>query len=80
MEAPMTSQIITYVFAWAPMFAFVVVLVILYVAKHQPPAQSGAPLGKTYACAQCGRRGKHEHMVPVTHEGAVVWYCARCAH
>lgn len=76
----MTSEIITDVFAWAPLTAFVIVMIILYLAKRHAPGQSGAPMGKTYACAQCGRRGAHEHMVPVTHEGAVVWYCSRCAH
>ena len=68
------------VFAWAPLTAFVIVMIVLYSATRRAPAHSGAPLGKTYACAQCGRRGSHEHMVPVTHEGAVVWYCGRCAH
>ncbi len=75
----MTSDIITDVFAWAPLTAFVIVLAILYLATRREPAQR-VPMGKTYACAQCGRRGGHEHMVPVTHEGAVVWYCGRCAH
>lgn len=75
----MTGEIITEVFAWMPLFAFVVVLTIVYVAARRAPAQVGVPMGKTYACAQCGRRGKHEQMVPATHEGAVVWYCARCA-
>jgi hypothetical protein len=75
-----TSGLVNHFFAWAPMTAFVIVLIILYVATRRAPAQGGAPIGKTYACAQCGRRGKHEHMVPVTHEGAVVWYCSRCAH
>lgn len=76
----MTSDIITQVFAWMPLFAFIVVLTILYAATRHRPVHSATPMGKTYACAQCGRRGKHEHMVPVSHEGAVVWYCARCAH
>lgn len=80
MVHPMLGDIITNVFAWLPMFSFVVVLAILYVAKHREPVPGGVPLGKTYACAQCGRRGNHEHMVPVTHEGAVVWYCSHCAH
>ncbi len=81
MLAPMNSEVVTEFFAWAPLTAFVIVMVILYRATHRAPAaQTGAPLGKTYACAQCGRRGSHEHMVPVTHEGAVVWYCGRCAH
>lgn len=76
----MTSDIITDVFAWAPLTAFVIVMIVLYRMTRRGPAQGGVPIGKTYACAQCGRRGQHEHMVPVTHEGSVVWYCARCAH
>lgn len=79
MIAAMNPDIINLVFAWAPLTAFVIVMVILYRATRRAPAQR-APMGKTYACAQCGRRGAHEHMVPVTHEGAVVWYCGRCAH
>jgi hypothetical protein len=75
-----SPDLINNVFAWAPLTAFVIVMVILVLATRRAPAERGAPLGKTYACAQCGRRGKHEHMVPVTHEGAVVWYCAHCAH
>lgn len=74
-----TSELINHVFAWAPLAAFVIVTIVLYRATRREPAKR-APMGKTYACAQCGRRGAHEHMVPVTHEGAVVWYCARCAH
>ena len=76
----MNSDLISQVFAWAPLTCFVIVMVIVYRATRRPAAGPGTPLGKTYACAQCGRRGSHEHMVPVTHEGAVVWYCARCAH
>ncbi|HEY9179229.1 MAG TPA: hypothetical protein VIO32_00835 [Candidatus Baltobacteraceae bacterium] len=76
-----TSQIISLAFAWAPLTAFVIVMIVLYSATRRAPAHAGhTPMGKTYACAQCGRRGKHEHMVPITHEGAVVWYCGRCAH
>jgi hypothetical protein len=76
----MSSELINNVFAWAPLTAFVIVMIALYAATRREPAHSSTAHGKTYACAQCGRRGKHEHMVPVTHEGAVVWYCARCAH
>ena len=74
----MNARIINEVFAWAPLVAFTIVLLVVYYAKRGEP---GVALthGKTYSCARCGRRGKHEHMVPVTHEGAVVWYCARCA-
>ena len=75
----MTGHIINEVFAWAPLTIFVIILIVAYYATRHSGARS-AVIGKTYACAQCGRRGKHEHMVPVTHEGAVVWYCGRCAH
>lgn len=60
------------------MTAFVIVLAVVYYATRHEGAAATVH-GKTYACAQCGRRGKHEHMVPVTHEGAVVWYCGRCS-
>jgi hypothetical protein len=73
-------DLVNEVFAWAPLTAFVIVMAILYRATRRAPAHTRAPMGKTYACAQCGRRGTHDHMVPVTHEGAVVWYCGRCAH
>lgn len=72
-------DLINEVFAWAPLTGFVIVMAVLYTATRRAPVQR-APHGKTFACAQCGRRGSHDHMVPVTHEGAVVWYCARCAH
>ena len=76
----MTSEhLIFEVLAWTPMTAFVIVLAVVYFATRQQGA-AAAVHGKTYACAQCGRRGKHEHMVPVTHEGAVVWYCGRCSN
>ena len=39
----------------------------------------GVPIGQTFACANCGRRGRREHMVPQQHGGATSWYCAHCA-
>jgi hypothetical protein len=74
----MSGQIIDQVFAWTPLVVFIIIVTVAYFATRHENTGS-AVLGKTYACAQCGRRGKHEHMVPVTHEGAVVWYCGRCA-
>jgi hypothetical protein len=74
----MTGHIINEVLAWTPLTAFIIIVVAAYLSTRHQSAGSTV-LGKTYACAQCGRRGKHEHMVPVTHEGAVVWYCGRCA-
>jgi hypothetical protein len=75
----MSPQVVDFLFAFTPMVAFIVVLAVVYYGKRNEPGV-GTPHAKTYACAQCGRRGKHEHMVPVTHEGAVVWYCGSCAH
>lgn len=75
----MSDHVVTLFFAWAPLTALIVIVAVAYFRlREQRPATVSA--GKTYACARCGRRGKHEHMVPVSHEGAVVWYCARCAH
>lgn len=74
----MQPDIINDFFAFAPMVLFVIVLIALYYAKRNEGVTAVAH-GKTYACAQCGRRGNHEHMVPMSREGAVVWYCARCA-
>ena len=63
------------------MVALLSVLIVTYRAtRGQRAAAPGAAAVKTYACAQCGRRGKRDHMVPVSREGAVVWYCPRCAH
>ena len=78
MLTPMTAQIIREFFAWAPLTIFVLLLITLYLAtRRRAPAR--VAIGKTYACAQCGRRGRRDHMVPVSEEGGVVWYCPRCA-
>ena len=74
----MNGQIINEFFAWAPLTVFIIIVFSAYFMTRHEVAGTKV-MGKTYACAQCGRRGKHEHMVPVTHEGAVVWYCGRCA-
>ena len=74
----MTSDIINEVLAWAPLTAFTIVILIAYFRLREG-GRASVVMGKTYSCAHCGRRGKHEHMVPVTHEGAVVWYCNRCS-
>ncbi|MEO6912880.1 MAG: hypothetical protein ABI182_02520 [Candidatus Baltobacteraceae bacterium] len=66
-------------FAFAPWVLFVIILVVAYYATRHERATHGVPIGKTYACANCGRRGKHEHMVPINREGAVVWYCHGCS-
>ena len=75
----MTGDIINQVFAWLPLTAFIIVVAVAYFRLRGAPAER-VTLGKTYSCAGCGRRGRQEHMVPVTHEGAVIWYCERCSH
>jgi predicted SprT family Zn-dependent metalloprotease len=74
----MNPQLVSEIFAWAPLVLFIVILSVVYYGKRNEPGVARTP-GKTYACARCGRRGKHEHMVPVTREGAVVWYCGHCS-
>lgn len=78
-SATMSQQTVDLIFGWLPLLIFTTIVVVAY-ANLRGTAPAGVTGGKTYACASCGRRAKHEHMVPVTHEGAVVWYCGRCAH
>ncbi len=73
-----SSHLISEFFAWAPLTVLVVILVVAYVLTRGEK-QLTAPIGKTYSCARCGRRAVREHMVPITVEGAIVWYCGRCA-
>jgi len=75
----LSSDVIDEFFAWAPLTVLVVILVAAYFLTRGEK-HAATPIGKTYSCARCGRRGVREHMVPVTVEGAVVWYCGRCAH
>ena len=75
----LNSDAVHYFFSIAPWVVFIAIIIATYVTARNA-SHSHVPIGKTYACAQCGRRGKHEHMVPVSREGAVVWYCGRCSH
>jgi hypothetical protein len=65
-------------FGYAPLVIGIAIYAIFYVAKRQEVAETGVPIGQTYACAGCGKRGVREHMVPVQHAGAVSWYCDKC--
>jgi hypothetical protein len=67
-------------FAWAPVTVGVIIYLAFYIAKRSEVTESGPPIGQSYACANCGRRGTREHMVPQEHAGAVSWYCAHCAN
>jgi ribosomal protein L37AE/L43A len=55
------------------------IYLIFFLAKRHEVTETGVPIGQTYACASCGRRGVRDHMVPREHDGAVSWYCAKCA-
>ena len=66
-------------FAYAPLVIGLIIYTAFYVAKRKEVAAGGVPIGQTYACAACGRRGHRDHMVPREHSGAVSWYCSHCA-
>jgi hypothetical protein len=66
-------------FAFAPLVIGLVIYLAFFVAKRSEATEAGVPIGQTYACAECRRRGARDQMVPRDHGGAVSWYCARCA-
>lgn len=63
-------------FGWIVWVVLIAIIVAVYIATRGGK-DDRAPIGKTYACAVCGRRGNHEHMVPVNRSGSVVWYCSK---
>jgi hypothetical protein len=76
----MNPDVVHYFFALAPWVVFIAIIWAVWSASRGAAATApyGMPIGKTYACAKCGKRGKHEHMVPATERGYVVWYCSHC--
>ncbi|HTX59958.1 MAG TPA: hypothetical protein VMH02_09810 [Verrucomicrobiae bacterium] len=77
-SAVLPAGLFDLIFAFAPFVIGVVIYGIFYVAKRQEVAAGGVPIGQTFACANCGRRGHREHMVPQQHDGAVSWFCRHC--
>ena len=67
-------------FAYAPWILFVLAVIVAYVLSRHEWTKQRIPIGQTFACNECGHRGKREHMVPVAREGSVLWYCPRHAH
>jgi hypothetical protein len=65
------------IFAFAPWIIGLVIVLVTYLSVRDRLSQR-VPIGQTFACANCGRRGQREHMVPAAHEGAVSWYCSHC--
>jgi hypothetical protein len=67
-------------FAWAPVVIGLAIYLAFYIAKrHEGVTAPASSMEQTYACAECGRRGPRDQMVPQNHGGAVGWYCADCA-
>jgi len=79
MNPVLNSDVFGWFFAWAPYVLGLVIFLAVWFAKRHEGSPAAATLGTTFACANCGRRGSREHMVPQTHEGAVSYYCAHCA-
>jgi len=65
-------------FAIAPFLIFAAIIVITYAAtRHEAP--KAVPVGQSFSCVKCARRGNREHMLPVREEGVIAWYCPRCS-
>jgi len=79
MNPMISSDTFGHVFAWAPLVLGVAIYAIVWFAKRAEVGGVGVPIGQTYACAGCGRRSVREHMLPQTHEGAVSYFCSKCA-
>ncbi|MGC1381676.1 MAG: hypothetical protein WA814_11720 [Candidatus Baltobacteraceae bacterium] len=79
MNPQLSSSTLNSFFAWAPLVVGLAIYLAFYIAKRHEGAEPGAPIGQTYACAACGRRGARDQMVPQQHGGAVSWYCGSCA-
>ncbi|HEY8298146.1 MAG TPA: hypothetical protein VIG32_09010 [Candidatus Baltobacteraceae bacterium] len=72
----LSPETVDHFFASIVWIALIVIVIAAYIGTRGSGAGK-APIGRTYACANCGRRGNHEHMVPVNAGGSVVWYCAK---
>ncbi len=79
MSSQISPDAFSQFFAWAPIVIGIAIYAIFFVAKRHESGPHGAPVGQSYACAQCGRRSSREHMLPQERGGSVNWYCERCA-
>ena len=79
MDSQISAAAFDHFFALAPLIVGLLIYFVFYVAKRHEATATGVPIGQTFACANCGRRGRREHMVPQQHGGATSWYCAHCA-
>jgi hypothetical protein len=74
---PISGEALARVFAAAPWVIGAIIFLVAYLMVRGRISEP-VPIGQTFACAGCGRRGHRDHMLPATHEGAVTWYCAKC--
>ena len=79
MSAVLPNDAFGLFFAWAPLVLGLAIYFVAWFAKRNETGASPAPIGATYACANCGKRSSKEHMIPQAHSGAVSYYCSRCA-
>jgi hypothetical protein len=79
MNPVLNSDVFGWFFAWAPLVLGLVIFLSVWMAKRREGAPVTGTLGATFACANCGRRGSREHMVPQIHDGAVSYYCSHCS-
>jgi len=78
MDSSLSSSALSTFFASAPFALGALILLATFLAKRHETV-SNVPIGQTFACANCGRRGVREHMVPQVHDGAVSWHCTHCS-
>lgn len=79
MQSTLSQADFDHFFAVLPIVFGIIIYVIFIVAKRHETAPSTSPIGQTFACAKCGRRGHRDHMIAQPHDGAVSWYCAHCS-
>lgn len=80
METTISPATLSGFFATAPLVLGIVIYAVAFAAKrHEGHDGSAVPIGQTFACAACGKRGVREHMIPQPHAGAISYYCAHCS-
>lgn len=79
MNPVVNADVFGWFFAWAPFALGLAIFLVVWMAKRREGIPVVGTFRTTYACARCGRRGSHEHMVPQTHDGAVSYDCSHCA-
>jgi DNA-directed RNA polymerase subunit RPC12/RpoP len=84
MNPTISSDTFNTFFAWAPWVVGVAIYLAFYFAKRREIATGKASAtqttaSQTFACANCGRRGPRDQMVPQDHGGAVGYKCTNCA-